>query len=455
MTTTRTPVGDLSDLLTGIVLDAAHPDYATAGSAWNLAFTHRPDLVVVAADERDVAATVNHARGAGLSVTVQATGHGVTVPADSGSILLVMSRLNRVVIDPESRTATVGGGARMAAVLAAAQEHGLAPALGSSPSVGAVGYSMGGGFGWLARQYGLGVDAVRQLRVATADGAIVTASPESNPDLFWAMCGSGGSSFGVVVEMTMALFPVTQVYAGSLLYPFEAAADVYDRYRELDVPEEFTDAFNITSFPPLDMVPEPIRGKTFAIVRGCHTDLDGGRAIIDGWRQWREPLMDMFGPMPFTQAAAISQDPEDPVPGATTGRWLTGLSDEVGRAMIDAMTPGEFPSPVLLSELRRAGGAVSRPNPSVSYESRDASHALEMVGMVMGPESAAALAGLYSATWGRLADDLTTLPAYLNFAEGPERRALAQGAFSAGTLSRLAEIKAQVDPTGVFRHGVI
>lgn len=347
----------LDDRLTGRVVRPRDPEYAQAAAAWNVAWTHRPAAVVVATNEDDVVAAVRHAGEAGLGVAVQSTGHGVTVPADENSILVTLQHMDHVRVDPGTRTATVGGGVRWAPVLAEAQRHGLAPLVGSAPHVGAVGYSLGGGFGWLARRYGLAVDSIRSLRVVLADGSVVTASAQENPELFWGMCGSGGSSLGVVAEMAVELFPVREVYAGSLLYPAEAATEVFERFREMDAGEDFTGAFNVTAFPPLEIVPEPIRGKAFAILRGCHVDAAAGQRLVDEWRAWRAPALDMFGVLPFARAGEISQDPVDPLPAATNGRWLARLGDGVGGAMRDAVLGGEGPSPVLFAETRQAGGA--------------------------------------------------------------------------------------------------
>ncbi|WP_166350751.1 FAD-binding oxidoreductase [Phytoactinopolyspora limicola] len=447
----------LTTAVRGSVITPGDTRYETAAAAWNLAWTHRPAAVVVPADEDDVVVTLAYARQLGLSVAVQTTGHGVVVPADEQSILMVMSAFDGVRIDPAARTATMGGGVTWRPVLAAAQEHGLAPLLGSAPHVGAVGYTVGGGTGWLARHYGLAVDSVRSLRVVLADGRVVVATAESSPELFWGLCGAGGGTLGVIVEMTVALAPVDEVYAGNLFYPVDAALDVFDRFRTrtADAPTELTSAFNITAFPPLDIVPEPLRGQTFAIFRGCHSgDLAEGKAMVDEWRRWRSPLLDTFGVLPFARCAEISQDPVDPLPAATSGRWLHEAGTNVGEAMIDAVVGDQPPSPVLFAELRHAGGAISTPNPHVSFDARTGAYVLELVGLIMSPEADVELEQRFGHTWERLAENLATLPGYLNFTEGQERHALARHAFAAGTRDRLARLKQDVDPSGIFRHGI-
>ena len=447
----------LASACTGEVLGQLDAGYAEACACWNVAWTHRPAIVVRAESQADVLAAVNHAVQRGLGVAVQATGHGVTVPADETTLLIITSGLNEVHVDPVTKTARIEAGATWSPVLAAAQEYGLAPLLGSAPHVGAVGYTLGGGLGWLSRKYGLAVDQVKSLRVLLADGRIVTASPTEEPDLFWALCGAGGGSLGVVLEMNMGLAPVGEVYAGNLYYPLDAARDVFDFYCEWSarVPEEMMSAFNITAFPPLDVVPEPVRGQTFAIVRGCHVgEAEIGAELIDTWREWREPLMDAWGSMPFARSAEISNDPVDPVPAASSGRWLKSLDGAVFEAMLDAVVGGDGPSPMLFAEARHAGGAVRRNNPAVSFAARSAEHTLELVGMIVTPEADADLEQRFATAWEKVSPQLARLPGYLNFTDGQERVEAFQDAFDAEALARLKEAKRQYDPANLFRNGV-
>lgn len=443
----------------GAVLHPADESYAATCAGWNLAWTQRPAVVVRASSEGDVVHAVRYAAAQGLSVAVQSTGHGVTVPADEQSVLVVTKDLDQVSIDPRSRTATVGGGAAWEPVLAEAQVHGLAPLLGSAPHVGAVGYSLGGGFGWLARKHGLAVDTIRSMRVVLADGRVISTSPTQEPDLFWAMCGTAGSSLGVVVKMTVELVPVTDVYAGNLFYPFDSAREVFDRYVDWSnrAPEELTSAFNITTFPPLEVVPEALRGHTFAIVRGCYagaTDDGSGPRMVDEWRSWREPLMDTWTTIPFARSDEISMDPVDPVPAASSGRWLTDLDSTVIDAMIDAMVGGDGPSPMLFAETRHGGGAARRENPAVSYGARDGRRLLELVGMITGPGTDLELERRFERAWRRIEGRLAPLAGYLNFAEGYEKVQISRQSFGEAARRRLAAAKHVYDPHDLFRHGI-
>jgi len=298
----------------------------------NRNFTHHPFVVVVAANESDIVEAVRFARAGGHRVAVQVTGHGVARPAD-GAVLIVTSRLTDVTIDPFARRAYVSPGAKWGAVLAPAQEHGLAPLLGSTTDVGAIGYTLGGGMGWLGRRYGLASDSARAFSLVTPEGLEIRASRRENPEIFWAVKGGGGGTFGVVTGMEIELYPVDMVYAGNLLYPIEMAGTVMSRWREWvsEMDDRMTSSVVLMNFPPLEIVLEPVRGQSFVMVRGCWSgDLADGQALIDDWRRWKTPALDMFGPMPFAMADMISQDPVDPMPGmvtpsgstrSTTRRW--------------------------------------------------------------------------------------------------------------------------------------
>src|SRR5690606_20235033 len=187
-----------------------------------------------------VAAAVRFARANDMHVVVQATGHGFTLPAND-AVLINMSRMNYVDVNADAQTAWIEGGSKWWPVLEKAQAVGLMPLLGSTPDVGAVGYTLGGGVGWLARKYGLSADSVNAFEVVTADGEILWASDHENSDLFWALRGGGGS-FGVVTGMEIRLYPVTTVYGGNLYYPAEMAKEVMTRFREWikTTPEELT-----------------------------------------------------------------------------------------------------------------------------------------------------------------------------------------------------------------------
>jgi hypothetical protein len=203
------------------------------------------------------------------------------------------------------------------------------------------------------------------------------------------------------------------------------------------------------------VAPEFLRGKSVVFVRGCYTgELDEGKALVDSWREWREPLVDMFGPMPFANVAQISSDPEDPIPGKTSGAWLSTLSDKAIDALVWYMKPAEGPPPIILTEVRHVGGAVSRVNAAdAAYGNRQESLLLFFTGMTPTPEAqqgfVAYLAKLKEALGPALSDRI-----YVNFVEGAESAERIQDAFSAGAYRRLRELKARYDPTNRLNRGV-
>jgi hypothetical protein len=448
-------VAALATRMTGEVLVPGSAGYDRARAAWNVAVQQHPVLVVVAETVADVADAVRFARDNDLPVAVQATGHGIARAAD-GAVLIVTARLDAVTIDASAATAYVSAGAQWGPVLAAAQQHGLAPLLGSSPVVGAVGYTLGGGMGWLARRHGLASDSVRAFDLVTPAGQQVRASAEQHPDLYWSLKGAGAGTFGVVTGMEIDLYPVTTVYAGNLLYPADQAHAVLARWREWikGVDDDLTSSVCLMNFPPFDDVPEPIRGQSFAIFRGCYAgDPEHGAALVDEWRAWQEPLLDLFGPLPFTEIATVSNDPVDPLPAMTTCELFDSLPDEAVDEVVRATFPGGMPL-VLFSEFRHCGGAIARNAPGApNNRARTSEMVLEMVGITPEPEVANALDGLLHNVRAVLAP-YATGAVYLNFVEGAERQGRTPDAFSDDHLSRLRAVKAEVDGDDRFSHGL-
>jgi hypothetical protein len=444
-------VPDLRARVTGEVLTPADPEWQTRRLAWNRLIDHEPAVIVRAADVGDVAVAVRFAAQHGCGLGVQATGHGPVRPVDG--VLVDTSRLTDVMVDPLERTAWVSAGCTWAPVLAAAQRHGLAPLLGSSSGVGAVGYTLGGGLGWLARRFGAAVDRVRSFEVVTPDGRVVRASADEQSDLFVALRGGGGGAFGVVTGMEIELVPVSVVYAGNLLYPAEAAEEVMTAWATwiADVPEELSSAVVCMNYPPLPEVPEAVRGRSFTIVRGCFVgDVDTGRRLLDRWRELAPPMIDLWGELPFTQADEISQDPVDPLPSVVTGGWLRRLDRHGARALADATFPNDGPPALLLGEVRHIGGAVSRGDrTSTVLGHRDHELLFHTVGVPVAHEPAA-----IAARQRDLSDRLGVAAPYLNFLDLELRRTASAAAVAPQHRTRLAALQRRLDPSDVLRFGV-
>ncbi len=449
---TQASLNELRSQVRGEVLTPGDSRYEEARKAWNLAVSQHPALIVVAHNASDVMVAVRFAEKAGLGIGVQSTGHGTVRSAD-GHLLIVTSRMTGVRVDAQRQTAWVEAGTKWGMVLEAAQAVGLAPLLGSSPGVGVVGYTLGGGMGWLARKYGLAAASVHSFELVTPDGRLVQASATENSDLFWALRGGGGN-FGVITAMNIQLYPVTTVYGGSLIYPVEHAKAVFVRYRDwiASAPDELTSSIAIMNMPPIPAVPEFLRGRSVVMVNGCYSgDPADGEALVQLWLEWMPPMASSFRVMPFGEVASISNDPVDPLPAKSTGGWLRHLSDEVIDCVIRFGVSVNGSSPITKTEIRHAGGAIARVDAGASaYGNRDSSLILNLIGMTPTPEAHYNLVQYNARFMGELGPHLTG-GVYMNFLDGEEARARTKDAYSPEAYARLAALKAQVDPANRFR----
>jgi FAD/FMN-containing dehydrogenase len=437
------------------VLLPSDNEYESVRRGWNLTVDAFPALIVLPRSAADIVEAVRFATDTDLDIAVTATGHGTVRPADD-CLLINMSAMTAVSIDAPSKTARIEGGAKWSHVLPLAQEAGLAPLLGSSPDVGAVGYTLGGGLGWLGRKYGLATDSAIEFEVVTVDGEKLRASSTENSGLFWGLRGGGGS-LAIVTAMTVRLFPVTTVYGGNLIYPMDMAPDVLFRYRQWikDLPDEMTSSVALMNVPPLPVIPEFLRGRSVVFVRGCYCgNPEEGQALIDSWRQWREPMFDMFGPMPFGDVALISSDPEDPMPSKASGAWLRELSDGAVEALVSFMRPSGGPPPIILTEVRHVGGAVSRVDPAdAAYSNRQEQLLLFYTGVTPTAETQKGFAH-HTAKMKEAMGPVLSERVYMNFLEGAESAERVRDGFSAAAYQRLAELKARFDPSHRLNRGL-
>jgi len=448
----------LEDLRAGLKGDAYVPGdagYNGARAAWNLNANQHPALVVMAEGAADVLAAVRLARDEGLGVGVMATGHGTAAPADGG-VLINTSRMKGVHVDPETRTARVEAGAKWADVVPEAAAHGLAGLQGSSSGVGVVGFTMGGGFGWLGRKYGFAADSVKEADVVTADGELIKVSAHEHADLFWGLKGGGGN-FGIVTSLEFALYPITEVFGGSLFYPVETAGEaleLYSRWSE-ELSEEVTSAITFLNVPPLPEIPEPIRGGSFIVMRFCYTgeDLEGrGEELLKPWREtFGEPVFDTFGVMPSTMMDMISMDPVDPIGAYGHSEMLNDLSPETIETLVN-VAGKDSNSPLIMLELRQLGGALSRPPADLNPMGRsDSRFILNGIGATFSPEMAQAVQA-YLAYVAEAVKPHTSGAQYVNFMDldgaTPER---VHAAYSPDDWTRLVALKDKYDPNNTFR----
>ncbi len=420
----------------------------TSRQPWNLARDQRPRAVALPRSAQDVQTIVRAAVERGLRVAPQGSGHGAGPLGDlDGAVLVRTAHLDSVSIDPAARTVRVGSGVRWRDVAGRASDQGLAGLMGSSPDVGVAGYTLGGGMGWLARRYGFAANAVQAIEVVTADGHVVRVDHDRNSDLFWALRGGGGS-YGVVTALEFALFPVAQVYAGSLFWPIERAREVLAAWRDVmeGLPREITSAVRLFQYPPLPQLPDPLRGRSFAVIgAACLLPPAEADALLRPWRALR-PDMDTFGVMPAAGLGAVAMDPQDPTPVAGDGMLLGSLPDGAIDALLGEVGPGTD-SPLLVYELRQLGGALAESSPDHgALDKTDAAVAVYGAGLAQDPESGA-----------RVQDRLARIERslgpwfagrYFNFAEAGGS---AGAVFPAGTYRRLRDVRRRYDPGAVFQ----
>ncbi len=415
--------------------------------AWNLAVDQQPAAVALPASVEEVAEVVRWAAESGLRVAAQGTGHGASALGDlAGTVLVKLHRLRGVAVDPNARSARAEAGAIWIEVVEAAAEHGLGALAGSSPDVGVVGYMLGGGLSFLARKHGLMANHVTAVELVTADGELRRVDAGSDPDLFWAVRGGGGS-FGVVTAVELSLLPIESVYAGHLWFPVERAAEVLRAWRDWTetVPDEVTSVGRILQFPPIPEIPEPVRGNSYAVVQAVYCGSDSGEMdrLLEPVRSL-EPVMDTFRVMRMPELAGLHMDPDHPVPGHGDGCMLDEITDET----IDTFVADVVGKPILSAEIRQLGGAVARPRPEHGAISAFAApYVMFAVGIAPTPEARAAVAGVVS----RLMADLApwqSAHTYLNFAES---RRDPRTLWTEAAYVRLKRIKETVDPGSLFR----
>lgn len=441
--TTR-DVGALRTRVTGPVMFPGDPGWDDARQAWNLAVDQQPAAVVFADSVDDIVAVVVFARANGLRVAPQGTGHGSSsLPPLDDTILLKTSRLRGVEIDADARRARVEAGAVWADVVVPAAAQGFVVLHGSSPDVGVVGYTLGGGISWLARSRGLAANHVTAVELVTADGRRVWTDRESEPDLFWAVRGGGGG-FGVVTAIEIELFDVPDLYAGVMFWPAERASDVLRGWREWvdTVPDEVVSTCRVMHFPDLPDVPEPVRGGSFVIVDAVFTGPETEGAALVAPLRALEPLMDTFAPVSATDLPSLHMDPPQPVPAVGDGMFLERLPVEAIDAIVETAVP-----PLLVLELRHLGGALAASSADHgAVGSFDAAFVMFAVGMAPTPDIGAAVNEAIDRAKAALAP-WETQRTYFNFSERPVDPARL---FPPQTYHRLRRIRAAYDPGELF-----
>lgn len=436
--------------LEGELFSPGDEGWDQARLAWNLTADQHPAAVVYAQSAADVAATIRAAREHGLGVAAQGTGHGAAPLEQLDDVVLLKTeRMSSIDLDEDAGVARIGAGVIWRDLMNAAEPAGLAGLAGSSPDVGVVGYSVGGGLGWLGRRHGFACNSVRRFEVVTADGETRRVDADNEPDLFWALRGGGGS-FAVVTAMDVGLVEAREVYAGSVVLPAESGREIFQRFREwaAEAPEELTSIARFLHLPPLPQIPEPLRDRPVVTIGACYLGGEKeGAELVAPFREIAEPIMDLFGPMPPSQLVTVHMDPEEPVPGLAHGALLSELGEQTIDAFVDVVGL-DSGSPLLLAELRQLGGALSRPAEGAGALAHlDAAFVFNGVGMPMAPGQAEAINGHLDHVCEVLEPWLAR-GSYFNFCERPTPF---EDLFDAETARRLSTIKSQWDPDGVIR----
>jgi FAD/FMN-containing dehydrogenase len=429
--------------LHGSVILPGQPDYDAARTVWNGMIDRRPGMIVRCADAADVVQAVNFARNNGLLVAVRGGGHNAAgLAVSDGGIVIDLSTMNDVSVDPSARIARAQGGATWGDFDRETHTFGLATTGGAISTTGIAGLTLGGGLGWLMRSYGLACDNVRSVEIVTADGRLLTASEQQNADLFWGVRGGGGN-FGVVTSFEYQLHPVSQVLAGMLVHPLERAGEALRFYREFT--RTAPDA--LTVFAPLMTTPD---GQPVIAFLVCYNGpISDGEAALRPLREFGPPLVDDVRPMPYTELQSML---DEGFPSGLQVYWrshfLAHLNDDAIDALLDRFAAVSSPLSVLIIE--QLGGAVSRvARDATAFDHRDALYNLAIVARWEDPAAADG-----HIAWARDLWEATRPFAsgvYVNYLGVGDSADRVRDAYSGGKYERLAALKAKYDPANLFR----
>ena len=444
----------LRSQLRGALCYPGEPGYEEARTIWNAMIDKRPAAVIRAAGADDVVRVVDVARERHLLLAIRGGGHNIAGNAVcDGGLMLDLSPMKSVRIDPSSRTARVEPGVTLAEFDKEAQAHGLATPLGINSTTGVAGLTLGGGFGWVSRKYGLTVDNLLGADVVLASGKRVRASPQENQDLFWALRGGGGN-FGVVTSFEFRLHPVgPEVLAGLIVHPFSSAKQVLRGYRNavMSAPDDLTCWAVLRKAPPLPFLPLEVHGKEVVVLAVCYVgDPAKGESAVAPLRALGTPIADVVGPAPF----AGWQQAFDPL--LTPGRrnyWKSHDFIQLGDEAIDLLIDyaARLPSPECEIIVAHLGGAVNRvPVTSTAYPHRDVNFVVNVHTRWGEASQDQACIGWAREFFGRMAPHATG-GVYVNFMPEDETQRVSGGAYGPN-YERLSRLKTKYDPGNLFRR---
>jgi FAD/FMN-containing dehydrogenase len=441
----------LKSKVKGQVVLPSDSNYGEVRKIWNAMIDRWPALIVRCAEANDVPHAISFARENGLEISIRGAGHNIAGNAlsDDG-VMIDFSLMRNVRVDAEKKRAYVEPGATLAEFDEAAQSHRLATPVGINSTTGIAGLTLGGGFGWLTRKYGMTVDNLVAVDVVTAEGKRIRASESENADLFWAIRGGGGN-FAIVTQFEFKLHGVgPEILAGLIVFPFDQAKQVLKQYRDFveSAPEELNVWAVLRKAPPLPFLPANVHGKEVVVLATCYIgDVAQGRKLIEPLLRFGVRHGEHFGAQPYTQW----QKAFDPLltPGARN-YWkshnFTELSDGALNSMIEFA--GKLPSPQCEIFIGLIAGAANRvPADAMAYRHRDAKFVLNVHGR-WNERTDDELCIAWARAFFQASAPYASAGAYVNFMteEESDRVAAAYGA----NYERLAQIKKQYDPENLF-----
>jgi FAD/FMN-containing dehydrogenase len=440
--------------LRGQALRPGDPGFEQVRPSFGAMYPDRPGLVVLCSGTADVVDAVNFARERGIEVTVRGGGHSVAgLSSTDGGLVIDLAPMNGVLVDSDAKLAYVQGGALWADLDREGQLYGLSTPGGVVSDTGVAGLTLGGGYGWLRRTYGLSCDNVLSYEVVCADGQVRTASADENPDLYWALRGGGGN-FGIVTRFTFRLHLVGPIVAfGGVFYPAQDAEAVLRGFREYaeTAPDEVNCMAVAITMPEDPHLPPPVHNQEVIVVGSVYVgDPEEGMAAIQPLRELATPLADISQPMPFrmVQAAFDGFFPR----GEVRTYWKSTSATELSDGLLDVIATRSLgrPAPLATVVLWLTGGQVNRVGEDESaFSERSAKYLISVEGSWHDPADDDTVIPWVRETWSAISE-FGTGTTYINFAEA-ESQDVVDEAFGS-KLEKLAQIKAKYDPENFFRR---
>jgi FAD/FMN-containing dehydrogenase len=445
-------IEDLKGGFRGEIILPGNEAYDSARRIWNAMIDKHPAVIARCAGTQDVVRGVNFARDNGLLLAIRGGGHNIAGNAmcDDG-LVIDLSRMKAAQVDPAARRVTIEGGATLADLDAATQAHGLATPVGINSTTGIAGLTLGGGFGWLSRKYGMTVDNLESAEVVTASGEVVRASPTEHPDLFWALRGGSGN-FGVVTRFEFRLHPVgPDVLSGLMVFPISEAKPVLQQYREFlaKAPEELTVWSILRQAPPLPFLPAKVHGQAIVALALIYAgDPRRGEPLIEPLRKFGTILGEHVGVQPYV---AWQQAFDPLLTFGARNYWKSHNFSMLKDGLFDAVIEyiGKLPSPQCEIFFGAIGGATARPTPdSAAYAHRDTQFVMNVHGRWEDPADDKRCIG-WARDFFNASAPFASGGVYVNFLTADEVGRV-RSAFGPN-YDRLAQVKRKYDPDNFFR----